>query len=391
MEITTLRISHLQLILWVLISGILPVYAQKPGEFENLFEAIYSKEIPAPLEYKLWNCEEISGSVFMTYVHPKKGNHLFFKVNSDGEIKMIGEITPEKSEFRMTLAVMKDRTYSAFFTTDTKSRSNCLYLQEFQFEGARFISEPTEVDCLRGDDYNVEFVNNFASYKVSPDGSKLLIFYKLSDFKNRTQRFRFCVFNSALDLLWKKDVVMELNGTKLRIGNRDWTAAEGFSGNNSNPEAIKIDDLGDVYFWSTGLIRHRGEMPSIYITKVTGNGEESKKIEVDGTIVMSNINMNDFSLKPTSDGVFIQGHVESNGKSQSTRFPNRGLVCGAWNSNGLHYEAYPYSYELTMEAMNESQRNRSAGYRKANRPVGWMPWPPQESWSKEKNSTKDCT
>lgn len=364
------------LVLLLIVFGAQCSMAQKLAEFDEKLSITYSDELNIDQGFKYYDSEAIDGKFYFIFRNSENGSHKFYRTGTDLNMEELGEIAPDDASFRLTLATVGDRTYAAFFNTDREKKLNCLFLQEFSYSKVGFLDDPIQVDCLQGDDFYHNFANSFAAYQLSPDESKLLIYYKLPEIDRDTKNFRFCAYDSDLNELWRQDVIMKEGDKKLRIGFSEWHAAEGFGGNTSNPSAIKFDDEGNVYFWSTSEIKHRGEIPTTYITRVDENGAETKPINIpNANILLSVYNRNDFRLYPCANGVYFFGHVEGVGKEHD--FPNRGLIVGTWIDGELKYKAHNYDYDLTMKAMPERTYNRNIKAKEKKKPVGWGPFPPQ--------------
>lgn len=351
--------------------------AQTVAEFDDLIMSTHSNVIPASdLTYSQY--VHHNGATYVLFRTKKDPAYVFFKIADDMSIERLGEYKLESEDSRISLAKVGSRIYTPFFITDREQKLNCMFIQEFDIEEGKHIGDPIRVDCLQGDDFYHDFANSFATYKTTRDHSKLLIYYKLPEMEDGTRVFRFAVFNASLDLLWTQDVPAKDGDRKLLVGNQSWGSANGFFGSSSGADAIKMDEKGDIYFWSATEIRHRGEMPQIFVTRVSADGYEHQNItQTDCDIVLNAISPTDVQLVAKNDGVFISGHVDRKAGDKDTRWANRGKLFGKWDSEGLAVFTYPYSYDILLESHDKKARERYASLEAKHRPVGWMEWPPK--------------
>lgn len=107
------------------------------------------------------------------------------------------------------------------------------------------------------------------SYRVSPDSSKVLIFYSLPYEKGEPEKFGFSVFDKNMKLMWKKDVKLPYNDELFSV------------------DKFKVDNNGNVYL--LGLVyrekakkkRHGKPNYQYHVLAYSGGGNIFNEYKVD--------------------------------------------------------------------------------------------------------------
>ncbi|MBI1289067.1 MAG: hypothetical protein GC178_15985 [Flavobacteriales bacterium] len=217
----------------------------------------YSQAIKVGDGYKFSQFIETPDQRCIAIFHKGKDLYRSFELDlASMTAKKLGTLEMKQSKDQHHFIMVGDRLLLPYFVSSKEDKTNCLYIQELDVQTMQPINDPLAVDCLEGKDFYQNFDNSFAATKVSPDGRKLLVYYKLPEPEEGGKLFRFSVYDDQLNQLWRKDVPTKIEEGILRIGDADWFMADAHygvavvSGQGANHTAIGLDNFGNVFFWS---------------------------------------------------------------------------------------------------------------------------------------------
>lgn len=217
----------------------------------------YSPSFNAGDSYKFLQFVEMTDGNPIAIFSRGKNEYTSFKIDlASMEVESYGSLELKDSKDKAHFIAVGNRLLLPYFQTSQENQTNCLFIQEIDPKTMKAKGEPFAVDCLEGKDYYKNFENSFAATKVSPDGSKLLVYYKLPEPEGGGKLFRFSVYDDQLSQIWRKDVPTKIEEGILKIGDAEWFMADhnyGVAvvyGQGANHSAIGLDNFGNVFFWS---------------------------------------------------------------------------------------------------------------------------------------------
>ncbi len=354
-------------------------------DFEPFWELEYTNPVNISEAYKLQQMMKVNEKTYLLYRHEDRSSFEVHQFESNS-IEKVGKIDFPEEDVRLNLAGIGNKLYYLFFQSDKKEKLNCLLAQEFDIEQVEFVGDPFLIDCLSEDDYYRDFRNSFASYLVSPDSTKLGLYYKLNELEDGTKKFRFVVFNQDFELLWKQDVVMRIDEKKLRIGAADWFMAATQHGlvrtvDSSNRSALVIGNDGYIYFWSEHDKRNR-EHPKNrfeqYISRITSDDVEHLRLRDKN----KGSRIKNIEILPTPEGILIKGYATP------TEDPDRHYGAnyfGAWNDDQWIENIYERDFDYLSSCMRGKmlEKARKAHARKKDLPYDYVGAGDYFSWKND--------
>lgn len=260
--------------------------AQRRSDNESDLGYTLSSMFEVPKGNEFSQFIETPDALFAVFV---KGDDEYsgFRIDeSTMDIEPIGKLTIEKSKDRHHFIVLGNKVYHPYFQSSKEEKTNCLFIREMDMKTMQPKGEPVSVDCLQGDDYYRDFDNSFAATKISPDGTKLAVYYKLPE-PEEGKLFRFVVYDSGLQEIWRKDVATKIDQGILKVGGADWFMAAKNMGvvrvyDSSNHYAIALDNNGNIFFWSRvdfGRDKKKYQRFQTFFSKVNGTKTEHLHME----------------------------------------------------------------------------------------------------------------
>ncbi len=205
-------------------------------------------------------------------------------------------------------------------------KANAVYLTEFDLKELKF-NETTEISRIDGNGFYKDFHQAHLGYSVSEDGSKFVVYFKKikraykSD--DRTQRFRFIVFDSSLEKLWEQDVDFESGDGDYRLGGSDWEK-------EGNDAAICLANNGNVYCWGRtdkGDGFDNDQRYHVKLSKITKEGHD--KIGLSGD---QSKKIRDWKIHGTESGMLMAAnYMERENKTKSYLEKSDGFAFVQWS------------------------------------------------------------
>ncbi len=148
-------------------------------------------------------------------------------------------------------------------------------------------------------------INKFV-FKRSPDGKKVLLLYRLKSSSDSADKIGIAVFDSEIELLWKKKITMPYSSNKMLY------------------EDFTIDNIGNFYMTSSVFNDNstdKNKLESFFVTELYKIKEDSDEI-LKSTISISSGSIMDAVISNDASGkVMISGFYSNN---------NEGLVTGVF-------------------------------------------------------------
>ncbi|MDY8138420.1 hypothetical protein [Aquimarina sp. 2201CG5-10] len=145
-------------------------------------------------------------------------------------------------------------------------------------------------------------INKFA-FKKSPDGTKLLVLYRIQTAQDKADKIGILVYDTSLKLIWRRKVTLPYTTNK--IENEDFT----------------IDNAGDFYMTASvfnGDSSDKDKIKSSYRTEVFKIKENPKEI-IKSKIDISGKSITNAIINVTSSGVIkISGFYSNNDNKEET-------------------------------------------------------------------------
>lgn len=191
-----------------------------------------------------------------------EGAHILLTLDENG--KVITKETSQEIELSEQAQLFEFNEFIYIFDANNSDRgeANKFTLSKFSLNGD-FI-EKREISSLHENTYKV-VKYSFLNYVISPDQSKILLYYKLPETRapegHLVQHFRFMVFDDKMNLIWEKDQAYDHHNDKSMVGNHEWLVHH-----HPSPPFF-LSNTGAVISWTNNREKKEFNSTSIYITQ----------------------------------------------------------------------------------------------------------------------------
>lgn len=190
------------------------------------------------------------------------GTHKFLTLDENG--KVITQKTSQEIEVSEQAQLFEFNDFLYVFDANNSNRqeANEFTLSKFSLNGD-FIEKKT-LSSIHENTYKA-VKHSFLNYIISPDQSKILLYYKLPETRapegHLVQHFRFMVLDEQMNVLWEKDQAYDHHNDKSMVGNHEWLIK-----NHTYPPFF-LSNTGAVISWTNDRRKKEFDNTSIYITQ----------------------------------------------------------------------------------------------------------------------------